>query len=1190
MKYIHLVSVFFLSIASCTEQNNPVPRSSSLKSTLTKGYTIPKDSIRITKKTPAGKPFTVKAGKPKVSKVDQNTILAGEPRIISARNPILKTPGTDTFLLPKVIPTKGIIIKAGLPEVVLAKDATAKDINPGNFLFYTSRQGLKANVIKCQMQDKAGNLWFGTSGGGVCRYDGKFFTSFTEKQGLCNNFVFSIVEDKKGNLWFGTDGGISCYDGRSFTNFTEKEGLCSNTVWKIFEDTQGNIWVATQDGGVSRYDGACFTNLTKKQGLTCNGVVEIFEDKNGDIWFGTDEGACRYDGRSFADFKWKEGLSDNVVWSIVEDKKGDLWFATNGDGVFCYNGKTFANLDEEQGLPYRGVVGILADQRGELWFNTYNRGVCLYDGTYLTHFTEKEGLSNDNVSSMFEDKSGTIWFGTDNGVCFHNGNAFTNFTRTQGLSSNVVTSILENRDGILWFTTEHEGVCRYDGASFTNFTSKEGLGGDLINASLEDRHGNIWFALFLDGVSVYNGTSFTGFGEKDGLYNYVNSILEDKKGNIWFGTYGGGVYKYDGTSFTNFAQVGGLSKYVISSILEDKQGNIWFASEGAGLFRYDGGSFSNFTVKEGLCSNVIYAILADKNQRIWVGTHNGLGYYDGKALVNFTEKEGLLNNTVKSILQDREGNLWFGTSRGLSKITSAKLESLAKNDISNLSAKETFFYNINYNDGFSGFSCKQNSVLQDSKGRIWWGANTLACYDPKKADKTDTSAPTVNITSIKLFGEEIYWPGLKSVSTNKDKANDTVLANGISLKDMRFEGITKWYNLPEQLSLPYNNNNLTFNFIGVHIQGRSHIKYQYMLKGMDPDWSSVTDRTEAPYGNLPNGDYTFKVKAMNQSGVWSKEVEYKFTVRPPWWQTWWFRSLVALVIIGSAYAFYRWRTASLIRDKKLLEKTVQERTAEVVEQKQVIEEKHKEISDSINYAERIQRALLASQKLLDQNLPDYFILFKPKDVVSGDFYWASKLANGNFILVTADSTGHGVPGAIMSIVNIASLKEAVQKVSRPDLILNETRKLVIENLKHDGSPEGGKDGMDGSILSFDFENNILQAASAQNPIWIIRNNELIEIKGDRFPIGKNDKDQEPFTLHTFPLQKQDFVYTLTDGYSDQFGGPKRKKFRHKQLQEYLLSIASHPLSVQKQMLAETFDQWKAGLEQVDDVCIIGVKI
>lgn len=305
---------------------------------------------------------------------------------------------------------------------------------------------------------------------------------------------------------------------------------------------------------------------------------------------------------------------------------------------------------------------------------------------------------------------------------------------------------------------------------------------------------------------------------------------------------------------------------------------------------------------------------------------------------------------------------------------------------------------------------------------------------------------------------------------------------------------------------------------------------------------------------------------------------------------------------------------------------------EIEIQKDLVEEKHKEITDSINYAERIQRSFLASKELLTENLSSprggvevgggYFVFFKPKDVVSGDFYWAGKLSNGNFALATADSTGHGVPGAIMSILNISSLEQAVELgMTESAEILNKTRKTIIERLKKDGSPEGGKDGMDASLICFDFLNNKLNYSAANNPVWVIRkkssevselgsssgftndknNNsdqslknstthELIELPFDKMPVGKHDKDQVPFTQHLFALQKEDVVYTLTDGMPDQFGGPKGKKFLYKQLKELLISISKEPMEIQKQKLNDAFENWKGNLEQVDDVCVIGVKI
>jgi len=281
----------------------------------------------------------------------------------------------------------------------------------------------------------------------------------------------------------------------------------------------------------------------------------------------------------------------------------------------------------------------------------------------------------------------------------------------------------------------------------------------------------------------------------------------------------------------------------------------------------------------------------------------------------------------------------------------------------------------------------------------------------------------------------------------------------------------------------------------------------------------------------------------------------------------------------------------------------------ISQQKLLVEEKHKEITDSINYAERIQKSFLATEELLNENLKNYFVLFLPKDVVSGDFYWAASTlqpfdpsrtsglrAQGSatqklFYLVTADSTGHGVPGAIMSILNISSLEKAIEAgLNEPAEIFNHTRKTIIDRLKKDGSKEGGKDGMDASILCFDFEKLEMKYAAANNPVWIIRKNELIELAPDKMPVGKHDKDTTPFSQKEMQLESGDLVYTLTDGMPDQFGGPKGKKFMYKQLKELLISNASLEMEMQKKLLLEALNNWKKNLEQVDDITLIGIRI
>jgi serine phosphatase RsbU (regulator of sigma subunit) len=297
-------------------------------------------------------------------------------------------------------------------------------------------------------------------------------------------------------------------------------------------------------------------------------------------------------------------------------------------------------------------------------------------------------------------------------------------------------------------------------------------------------------------------------------------------------------------------------------------------------------------------------------------------------------------------------------------------------------------------------------------------------------------------------------------------------------------------------------------------------------------------------------------------------------------------SVILLIVLALTLLIFRGLKQNQKINKELIIKN------KIIEkQKYDVEHKHQEITDSINYAERIQRSFLATKSQLDENLKDYFIMFQPKDVVSGDFYWAHTLKNGNFALVTADSTGHGVPGAIMCLLNTSSLEKAVELgISEPAEILNHTRKTIIDRLKKDGSIEGGKDGMDCSLISIDPSKTKLTYSAANNPIWIIRDNKIIELIANKMPVGKHDHDSVSFTQHEIELQKGDLIYTLTDGFPDQFGGPKGKKFMYKKLKEFLINISQLPMKEQKEQLEIAFKNWKGDLEQVDDVCLIGIRV
>jgi ligand-binding sensor domain-containing protein/serine phosphatase RsbU (regulator of sigma subunit) len=1218
MRNFAIILFSLVIIWACNSKKKNQTQSSGPKVVEAMGYVVPKDSMAAPKviMVDESKLKKVPVGKPKFVDTNTNVHVAGVPQFIKAGTPRVCTPGQDTFLLPKVLPALDSSFVAGIPEVVITKDPRINDNNPQSFAAYSKLQGLKHEKIACILEDRSGNLWFGTGGGGVCKYDGQHFTHFTDKEGLSNNFVRSILEDKSGNIWFGTyGGGVTKYDGLRFTHFTVQQGLSNNIVLSILEDKSGNIWFGTGGGGVSKYEPSkiegqvgYFTHFTVAEGLSYNTVMSILEDKSGNLWFGTEGGGVsKFDGKSFTHFNEALGLSNNIVWSILEDKSGNIWFGTQGGGVSKYNGNSFTNFTEAAGLSHNVVLSIIKDKSGNIWFGTGGGGVSKYDGQCFINFTDKEGLSDNVVFSILEDKSGNIWFGTRvGGVSKYNGQRFTHYTDKEGLSNNHVKSILEDKSGNLWFGTYGGAVSKYDGQRFTHFTEAAGLS-DNVRSILEDKSGNIWFGTYGGGVVKYDGQHFTHFTEAAGLSNnIVLSILEDQSGNLWFGTGGGGVSKYDGQYFTHFTIAEGLSNNNVYSIIEDKSGNLWFGTQGGGVSKYEPskiksqmGRFTHFTLAEGLNNNIVFSMLADKSGNLWFGTNGGgVSKYDGHRFIHLTEVDGLSNNFVMLMVEDKSGNIWFGTRFGLSKLTNSKLVEM-NNKLKSKSIKQEdlFFKNYSYEDGFLGIGCYVNSVCESNDGTIWIGANDrLTAYHPPKVDRPSTLAPNIQLTGIQLFNENIPWTNLLQ---KKDSA--LTLGNGVSVGDFGFDSVSKWYGLPENLRLAYNNNYLTFNFIGITMMQPKKVKYQYKLDGIDENWSALTNRTEAPYGNLPHGNYTFKVKAMNSEGYWSEPFEYTFTIRPPWWKTWWAYGIYFVTIIGSIWTYIKWRERSLKQRQVELETTVEERTAELVEekkvvvtQKEVLEEKQKEILDSIEYAKRIQATILPSVRVVKKYLEDSFILYLPKDIVAGDFYWMESPENDNTVyFAVCDCTGHGVPGAMVSVVCHNALNKSLKEFGArtPAKILDKVAELVIEDFnKNADDNDEIKDGMDASICALDVENGNLQWAGANNPLWMIRKGQdLMETRADKQPVGRSD-ERHPYTNHSFQLQKGDLIYLITDGYADQFGGEKNKKFQKANLKTLLFSIHTLPMEEQRKKLYETFMSWKGSNEQIDDVCIIGVRV
>ncbi len=450
----------------------------------------------------------------------------------------------------------------------------------------------------------------------------------------------------------------------------------------------------------------------------------------------------------------------------------------------------------------------------------------------------------------------------------------------------------------------------------------------------------------------------------------------------------------------------------------------------------------------------------------------------------------------------------------------------------------------------------------------------VAMEEYKKAEECYQNALTLNKKTGNISGNAVIYGGLANVYINQKR---------FSLAE---KYLTMAMELNKQLGTVYDeqsNHESLFKLYFLTGKYKEAIREQTEAVKLKDTIQSLGNRKalvqKEMQAQFEKRESLFKANQEKKEALSKKELEKQKILRNA------FVVGFALMLILSLIIYRSFKL------KQLANKIINEQKKEVEKQKQIIEEKHKEITDSINYAERIQKSFLASEAHLKKNTKDFFILYMPKDVVSGDFFWSATLNNQSFAFVTADSTGHGVPGAIMSLLNITSLEKAIETETEPHQILNVTRDIIINRLKKDGSKDGGKDGMDCSLCVYNFERKKLYMAAANNPVWIIRKNELIEIKPDKMPVGKHEKQEISFNVQEVNLEEGDLIYTLTDGFPDQFGGIKNKKFTTKRLKSIISDIHTLPMLEQKNKLKKIFENWiENKQEQIDDVTIVGMRV
>jgi ligand-binding sensor domain-containing protein/serine phosphatase RsbU (regulator of sigma subunit) len=1067
------------------------------------------------------------------------------------------------------------------------------------FSHITSDEGLSMGVVNCILQDSRGFMWFGTQDG-LNKYDGYSITVFKndplDSNSLSNNFINTLYEDKNGTLWIGTDGGgLDGYNlatGKFLHNRSKKDvtTISNNKVRSILEDREGQLWVGTDEGlnlldrksGIfKRY----LNNVKDKNSLSNNTIWCLTQTVDGKLWIGTSGGGLNSFDKKTKIFRHFQKLDEstgtvsensNQIRSIYEDKQGILWIGTFGDGIQIFDPKgnvflkNLSSRDTEiNSLSHNAITSIIEDRDGVMWVGTYGGGVDLYfkkTGKFRHYkYDEKDqsSLNSNRIKCIYPDRTGSVWIGTEGGgvnAYFRASSKFEFYKKKDdsqnSLQSNVVLSLLEDKSGLVWIGTSQGGLSVLDRETdtYTQYPQLSTAGNNSILSLFEDRDGIIWVGTWGRGLNSYDKktkkvTTYPVFQPQNNAT--IICITQDKKGLLWIGTYKGGVFSYNKKTgeYKHYTINEGLSSNNIYTLFEDSNGTIWIGTEGGGInaLNVETGHVRTYSREEknnSISSNSINHVYEDNQKNLWFATANGLNKFipSTEHFEHYFVKDGLPNDYIYCVMPDKKGHLWMTTNKGISRFNP-----YIKNN--NGSA----FRNYDVSDGLQGLEHNQGAFFLSRKGEMFiGGVNGFNVFDPTKISENQ-NPPPVRIISYKRFGKEVE---LDSLIYNK-----------------------------KYLDLSWKQNFFSFDFAALDYQMPEKNKYSYKLDGVDDDWSPHGSQRYASYTELSGGDYVFHVRASNSDGVWNNEgVKLLIRIHPPFWKTKLFYVLSVLFIIAAFWAFLKYRTSAIKRENKVLEEKVAERTMELAQ-------KNKDITSSIQYAKRIQLAILPPLEQIFKYFPETFVLYKPKDIVSGDFYWFG-IKNGRKIIAVVDCTGHGVPGAFMSMIGHNLLNQIIIEngITAPDQILNALHKGVQSALKQGHNVVDTSDGMDLAICSINEDNTELQYAGAYRPLFILNREMFDRIEADKFPIGGSQLDpQRSYTSHTLKINKGDTFYMSSDGYADQFGGEKGKKFMVKRFNELLISIQEKTMEEQGEVLEKTFSNWKGDFQQVDDILVMGIR-
>lgn len=1029
--------------------------------------------------------------------------------------------------------------------------------------------------------------------------------------------------------------------GNYFThNYLPSQYLASDQNRCVIQDKYGRILVANNDG-VLVNNGTEW--LTLKQDFLC---LSLAKNDNEEIFVAGDGNFGKLIQSANGEFKF-ESLTHllpanekeiNKIWTIIV-VKDHVYFCSNQKIYDFYKGKIVTISPGPEGFHTFFKVGdhLVIRERGVgLEFLSYNNQLTMFRGgdLFADNSTPVRGIVSANKKQYIISPKGVFEWDYNNSLPEVSEVKKITTPIDAWLTDKTVYCSINIGSEYFAFGSVSGGLTitnlKFEPLKYINASNE--LQDDGVNYIYNDYQGHIWLAL-AKGVSLIEfNNPITRFTKANGIIGTVEGCI-CYNNTIYVAT-DKGILRYDrSTDKFEATNVGD-----VSWCLKEINGEL-IAGTKFGLYRLDKGEFT--MVYELPSDPHCMLVESTKNNEsiVYVGTETG---YAKLLFANRTFKalnESFeLNAHIRTMASD-EGTVFMGTtSKGVFAVNSVseKMEILSqKSGLSNDESsvlnygnevlvfnsgevftikKEGSQFKLVVSEAFKTLKEKYFFLMTQSvvKDDIWLNykpkgdmnaAEGMICAAKNGAEfdvkQSQLSRIKESDTKSICFNDSIVYLG----TNNGLYCYDTKLLNSMHVLNtfmnrVKFgkDSVMNFYNINPITDLGYVELSYANNSIEVYpgasdFIDKNELLFAYYLEGLEKNYREFSNKKVIAYDYLHEGSYQLHVKSKNILGKEGQEIIIPFTVLPPWYRTIWAYIIYVVLFLVSVYIIIKVYAKRLIEQNLRLEKIIAERTKEIQKQKQEIEHKNQEITDSINYAKGIQDSILPEVEDIKNSWRDLFIFFQPKDIVSGDFYWFKSINQHEFLIACCDCTGHGVPGGFMSMICSGKLHDAALVSTEPDQLLFHANNSIKENLRQQGESKN-KDGMEICLVKVNTKTREIKYAGANRALWIYDASENVinEIKPTKASIASSTDYNSKYEVHTVKLKPGDVVYATSDGYADQFGGATGKKYMTKNFKSYLLAKAQLPMDVQCHDLKNNINSWMGNHEQVDDLLVIGIKV